>query len=571
MGLWRKFVSVIAGTMIAAGGILGTLAVLDAVSPAPGAPEPASSPWLFDAQSAEVAVVSDVDVVGSWLNDTAGAGATPTPEEAFDASVAASAFADAATAEERAGVRGGQAFEPAAADASAAGAQAVQDAGTIVVAFGADGVAGDPQTDEELAAQADEALVHSTTAWAMGDYALSAGAGEVVASGPAVADTPLSNASAAVAAASTATVARLATIPAPVQAHANWTTAARVELVERADGGTLGQDTLSLALASQGLEGPRPESAAAINAELRFRQRSDGSFAGDVPATAEAVRALGFSPDSNDRWAAVRGLDWLDAQGPLAPQEATYRLRAHAVDGALWSGAPGAAPSEEAMMGPSFLGSKAVLAFFFLAGGIGLSLTLVTNDALKGVRRRLYDTIRAEPGLHVNELRRRLAMSPSSIEYHLSVLVGAGLVVSEDDGRYKRFYANGAGLGLNPRSPNSRNALGALRRPHATEIMQHLLEREDGTAREVSRALSLHESAASRRLDHLERAGLLQSQRVGRERRYRVRERQAALKALGLVDGAAGPVPAGGGIPEASPERAPPERASAEGATAASP
>lgn len=564
MGLWRKFVTVIAGTMIAAGGIVGTLAVLEAVAPAPGAPQPASSPWLFDAQTAEVAVVSDFDVVSTWLNDTAVAGGAVAPEDARDAAVAASAFSDVSTAADRATAEGGLAFEPSSIDYTAGGAQAVQDAGTIVLAYGADGVVADPQTDAELAAQADAAFLFASTAGSLEALGQPDGADRVVQLGAPVVHTPLANASAAVAAASTTIVARLATVPNAVPAHGNWTLAAAAEIAGRADAGTLDQDTVSLALASQALSGTRPADAAAINAELRSRQGTDGSFGGDLAATAESVRALGPSPYGYDRYSAALGLDWLDSQGQLAPPDAALRLRAHAVDGKLAADAyGGGVPEASAMSGASIVGSKGVLAFLFLAGGIGLSLTLVTNDALKGVRRRLYDTIRAEPGLHVNELRRRLSMSPSSIEYHLSVLVGAGLAVSEDDGRYKRFYANGAGLGLNPRSPNSRNALGALRRPHASEIMQHLLDRDDATAREVSRALSLHESAASRRLDHLERAGLLVSDRVGRERRYRVRERQAAIRAISMVDGAAPPAQPSEDVRDASSERSPSEGAAA--------
>jgi len=180
---------------------------------------------------------------------------------------------------------------------------------------------------------------------------------------------------------------------------------------------------------------------------------------------------------------------------------------------------------------------KGTLAAWFLVGGIGLSLSLVTVDALKGSRQRLYDSIRASPGLHVNELRRRLHMSPSSIEYHLSVLVGAGLVVAEDDGRYKRYYANGAGLGLNPRSPHSRNTLGALRRPHAVVLVRALLARASGaTASELCQLLSIHVSAAARRLDHLEDAGVLTSQRRGRSRIFQVRDPALALQALTAVE-----------------------------------
>jgi DNA-binding transcriptional ArsR family regulator len=422
---------------------------------------------------------------------------------------------------------GGRSFEAYADATQPSAAQALEDAAAVVSTAPAPAEPAANATSSEYAARADGALAFVVTASALEGADRVDLQGSLEAAAPGVVHTPVLDAKQALAQAPTPTVARFA-------------------MADRVEADTLGTDAEALGLASQALADNDPAAAAAVNAELRFQQQADGSFGGDVKATAEAVRALALGASAADRLAAARGLDWLDARQSLTPQEATYRLRAHGLDGYLANPQTMDAhpPPEAAMAGsivPSGPGAKGVLALLFLAGGIGLSLTLVTSDALKGARRRLYDTVKAEPGLHVNELRRRLKMSPSSIEYHLAVLTGAGLVVSEDDGRYKRFYANGAGLGLNPGSPNSRNALGALRRPHARAIVQHLLDRGEGTAREVSRALSLHESAASRRLDHLERAGLLLSERVGRERRYQVRNRDGALKALSLVEAAARP------------------------------
>jgi DNA-binding transcriptional ArsR family regulator len=572
MRLWRKIVSVLAGTMIAAGGIVGTLAVLEGTAPtSTGSPDATgTSQWLFSEGPAEAAVSLDVEAVGGWLNTTAAGGGTIDRQTAYDAALASAAVAEVATTPPAPPYYGQvrEAFEPAVEDATAGGVQAAADAHAITTAWNQDGTAGAVDANASAGDRVVEVATVVLTTYALSSVGSTAAADEVVESSPEVKDTPVADVQGALQGAPTTSVARLALTPDPVASHANWTAGAADEVGARAAAGTLGDDTLSLALSSQVLHTEDPARAAAVNAELATRQRADGSFDGSIEATAESVRALAVSDLDSDRGAAARGLDWLDAQQGLAPAEATWRLRAHAVDSHL-----GAVPGPQAMEGAAPFGltlggpaAKGVLSLLFLAGGIGLSLTLVTSDALKGARRRLYDTIRAEPGLHVNELRRRLRMSPSSVEYHLSVLIGAGLVVSEDDGRYKRFYANGAGLGLNPGSPNSRNAVGALRRPHATEIVQHLLERESGTAREVSRALALHESAVSRRLDHLERSGLLTSARVGRERRYQVLERQAAIKALTLVEPSA-PAPA----PQDATADAAPERGASDGVTAVSP
>jgi len=323
--------------------------------------------------------------------------------------------------------------------------------------------------------------------------------------------------------------------PSPEPA-ANWTASAQARIQQMVATGALEHDALNLSLASEVLRSSDAATANALNAELRYRQAASGSF-GDIRSTAEAARALALgSPD--DQNAARGAINWLDSQGTLPASDAVWRLRAHTYDGLLvYRPPPAAAGGMPALELASSLSGKGSLAALLLVGGIGLSLSLVTVDALKGSRQRLYDTIRGNPGLHVNELRRRLRMSPSSVEYHLAVLTGAGLVVAEDDGRYKRFYSNGAGLGLNPGAPNSRNTLGALRRPHAVTLLRALLARPQGAApREISRELGIHESAVSRRLNHLEDAGLLVSERSGRARVFRVRDPGAATKAMTAVE-----------------------------------
>ncbi len=510
-------------------------------APDPGA---TTAPATLNVEQARTATQADAAAIAAWLDGTAAAGA-PTLDERVQAAMGAQAIAEvtgSAPPSTSAGGSSGYSSTEQALNANFGAAEggALSDAAAIVGETNSTPAREFDTNSTRLAtpvtilfdgiADSDTVSVEATVS------RLSMAPGSVL-------WTPLANARALTAVEPTDVVgAKAATSDVPAVV-ANWSTAARDEISARFDSGALEDDTLNLSLASQALRADRPAAADALNAELRYRQTADGSI-GPVPETSEAARALAQGP-ATDRDSAIRALNWLDRQGTLPADLAVYRLRAHAFDGALvGTSAGGAAPEPAQSMsfgirGPdlSTPGGKSALALWLLVGGIGLSLSLVTVDALRGSRQRLFDTIRSAPGLHVNELRRRLHMSPSSIEYHLSVLVGSGLVVAEDDGRYKRYYANGAGLGLNPRSPNSRNTLGALRRPHAVTLVRALLAREQGsTARELSRTLTLHESAVARRLAHLEDAGVLSSERVGRARLYRLRDPSAALKGLAAVE-----------------------------------
>lgn len=571
MKLWRRIVSVLAGTMIASGTVLAAAAILEGA--APTASGPTAAPLHFDTPAARATTQADADAFGAWAASAAKDPA-PSHQDRMTAAVGALSLAELTGASNPSSAGAPPPTASRALGAEFSGGVAATSDALIVLAASNSTPAGDyassPTAVYRLATPFD---LYLDAVQARDQAFIANASARMDATAPGVLNADRATADSVTAGEPTDVVGLKASTTSVPQPVANWTASARTEVLARFSAHTLENDTLNLSLASQVLRPTNAAAADALNAELRFRQSADGSIGG-VRETAEAVRALAQG-GSADRAAAVRALNWLDRLGALSPEVGVFRMRAHAFDGLLLempdvNGAPPApAQSSSAGFSPfggalgggaSAIGGKGVLALWLLMGGIGLSLSLVTVDALKGARQRLYDSIRASPGLHVNELRRRLHMSPSSIEYHLAVLVGAGLVVAEDDGRYKRYYANGAGLGLNPRSPNSRNALGALRRPHAVALVRALADREAGaTARELSRDLAIHESATARRLAHLEDAGVLVSERQGRARVYRVANRLAALKALGAVQEApplVASAPAGPAEPAAAPSSA---------------
>lgn len=68
------------------------------------------------------------------------------------------------------------------------------------------------------------------------------------------------------------------------------------------------------------------------------------------------------------------------------------------------------------------------------------------NEVFKALadrnRRRMLDRLREEPGLTLSELIDGLGMARQSASRHVSVLEGAGLVVTHWSGREKLHYLN---------------------------------------------------------------------------------------------------------------------------------
>src|SRR3990170_2366298 len=92
MKLWRKIVSVLAGTMIAAGGVLAVAAIVE-TAPLGAAPMPGGGDTALGLPAARTATQGDAQAVSAWLDDVNAIGA-PTPDERTSAALGAATLAE---------------------------------------------------------------------------------------------------------------------------------------------------------------------------------------------------------------------------------------------------------------------------------------------------------------------------------------------------------------------------------------------------------------------------------------------------------------------------------------------
>jgi len=113
--------------------------------------------------------------------------------------------------------------------------------------------------------------------------------------------------------------------------------------------------------------------------------------------------------------------------------------------------------------------------------------------------------IYADPGIHLNELLRRLQLSTGTVTHHLMMLEREGYIRSVTDGRLKRFYpAEMRLVDIPPR-------LEAVQK-----VILDTLQHNDGLSqREIARALDISYSAVNRHVRKLADAGLLRLERKG--------------------------------------------------------
>ena len=133
-------------------------------------------------------------------------------------------------------------------------------------------------------------------------------------------------------------------------------------------------------------------------------------------------------------------------------------------------------------------------------------------------RKRIYEEIVMNPGLHFRELQRRLNMPTGMLEYHLNVMIKDGVIIVREEGKYRRFFANTV------MSSKERKILGLLSNDIARKIVIFVLENERVNHKKIVEYINLSPSTVSYHLNKLVKNGILKREIVGRENYYSVVE-----------------------------------------------
>lgn len=152
-------------------------------------------------------------------------------------------------------------------------------------------------------------------------------------------------------------------------------------------------------------------------------------------------------------------------------------------------------------------------------------------------RQEMYDLIRDEAGISMQEIADEVGCGWGTVVYHLEKLEDEGFVTSEHTGGRRRFFAAGEV------EPDDKDAVGVLRQDTPRAIMAYLLEHPGANQSELTEALDIAASTASKHLGRLEEAGLVDRERDWRKVHYRpaegVAERVPSAPSLDEAGGSA--------------------------------
>jgi len=149
------------------------------------------------------------------------------------------------------------------------------------------------------------------------------------------------------------------------------------------------------------------------------------------------------------------------------------------------------------------------------------------NDVLElETRRKIYDLVAKNPGLHLSKIAELLNMRVSLAEYHLIYLVKNQIIIPVKESGYLRFYVKGK-IGA-----EDKRILALLRQDVPLRIVLFLLKNVALQHKDILRNVDVAPSTLSYHLKKLVGHGIVQVQTYGEERGYSISNKELIIRLL---------------------------------------
>jgi predicted transcriptional regulator len=273
----------------------------------------------------------------------------------------------------------------------------------------------------------------------------------------------------------------------------------------------------------------------AVN-NLVANQKPDGSF-GDIETTAWATIGLSLYASEESIEAATKAREWLLAQDEFTDREVALTSLA---DVEYMVADISRSESEEVFYkekGPP-------LEFYILLGIVIISviMLLIVNirlkkmDILDGTRKNVYEFIKNHAGANQNQIKRELGLSSSSTRHHLEILRKNEYIITHDDGRYLRYYANQNGYSLYTNGNGYKEVISLLRKKTASRIVEYLIEHPETNQKAIAEALELNPSTIHWHAKLLLKEKIIVGKKIGKTIKYSINDPANTIKLLGYAN-----------------------------------
>ncbi|MES2154562.1 MAG: helix-turn-helix domain-containing protein [bacterium] len=142
-------------------------------------------------------------------------------------------------------------------------------------------------------------------------------------------------------------------------------------------------------------------------------------------------------------------------------------------------------------------------------GAVGLFSRVQAEDVLANpTRARIAQLVQREPGIHLQELVRRVGIGNGAVEHHLRTLAEAGAVVASRRHGYTCYFPRGTGRLAMEAAP-------LVKSPVAKAILAAARGQPGVTSAEVARRLGVSPPTVHYHVDRLRKAGILRADLAG--------------------------------------------------------
>ena len=139
------------------------------------------------------------------------------------------------------------------------------------------------------------------------------------------------------------------------------------------------------------------------------------------------------------------------------------------------------------------------------------------EERLNANAERVLRFVTEHPGCHLRQIRRALAISVGTTQYHLGVLEETGRVTSSKRGLYRYYFA------ARTFQPFEKILLEVLSRETARDIVMFIVERGNPTQSEIAAAIAVSAPSVSWHVSRLAGSQVITEERDGKYKRYKLR------------------------------------------------
>lgn len=148
------------------------------------------------------------------------------------------------------------------------------------------------------------------------------------------------------------------------------------------------------------------------------------------------------------------------------------------------------------------------------------------RDDLLENSKLIFDHIQSNPGIHLREISRQLAIHSSTLRYHLDLLEKKGLIISKKEKNIKIFFV------ADRLSSRDKDITQLLQQKRFRDIILLIIISDELTHTDICSQLSIKPPTLSKYINILEKRGVIGHKRTGREKRYHVNDEKKVMELL---------------------------------------